>query len=161
MAGDGGLSAYEKQPAIQNTPTVDTLLCGGRRFARPDRGTGALVHSADLEPALGVTRNSWNLRITVGKLAASILAPRPTSRAIDPATKDCSARRKSEYLQFPSSWPSISLRGCSLRVFPSLALPTSYRATFNVEGRTFEMHREFVTHIDSQICQPRLKSRLT
>jgi hypothetical protein len=43
-------------------------------------------------PALGLTRNPRNLRITVGKLAASILAPRPSSRAVDHATKDCNAR---------------------------------------------------------------------
>jgi hypothetical protein len=46
---------------------------------------------------------------------------------------------------------------------PSLAIDNaafSYRATFNVEGRTLKMHREFVSHIDSQICQPTLEAQI-
>jgi uncharacterized protein DUF3857/transglutaminase superfamily protein len=36
----------------------------------------------------------------------------------------------------------------------------SYRATFKVEGRTFKMHREFVSHVDSQVCQPALEQQI-
>jgi hypothetical protein len=36
----------------------------------------------------------------------------------------------------------------------------SYRATFKVEGRTFKMHHEFVSHIDSQVCQPALEQQI-
>jgi hypothetical protein len=65
---------------------------------------------------LGITRNPWNLRITVGKLAASILARRPASLAIDDATKDCGARAHIRIPPISIVTGVILLRGCSLRV---------------------------------------------
>jgi Asp-tRNA(Asn)/Glu-tRNA(Gln) amidotransferase A subunit family amidase len=61
MAGDGGLSAHEKQPAIENTPMVDKLLAAG-----------AILHAQTAAPELcfipptwsrlcGVTRKPWSL----------------------------------------------------------------------------------------------------
>ncbi len=36
----------------------------------------------------------------------------------------------------------------------------SYHATFKVEGRTFKIHREFVSHVDSEVCQPGLEKQI-
>jgi hypothetical protein len=36
----------------------------------------------------------------------------------------------------------------------------SYRATFEIEGRTFKMHREFVSRVAGQTCQPELEAQI-
>ena len=36
----------------------------------------------------------------------------------------------------------------------------SYRTTFKVEGRTFKIDREFVSHVDSEVCQPALEAQI-
>ena len=36
----------------------------------------------------------------------------------------------------------------------------SYQATFRVEGRTLTAHREFVSHVDHQTCDPTIKSKI-
>ena len=36
----------------------------------------------------------------------------------------------------------------------------SYRATFEIEGRTFKMHREFISRVAGQTCQPELEAQI-
>jgi transglutaminase-like putative cysteine protease len=36
----------------------------------------------------------------------------------------------------------------------------SYRATFEIEGRTFKMHREFISRVAGQTCQPGLEAQI-
>jgi len=36
----------------------------------------------------------------------------------------------------------------------------TYRATFKVEGRTLKVHREFVSRVDHQTCQPELEAQM-
>lgn len=36
----------------------------------------------------------------------------------------------------------------------------SYQATFRVEGRTLTAHREFVSHVDHQTCDPAIESKI-
>jgi hypothetical protein len=77
---------------------------GARRAARPDRGAGALFHSADLEPAVGRHRNPWNLPITVGNwphprvLGGSRAAP--TSGAIGQQLKIVASLRPTGFAVF-------------------------------------------------------------
>jgi hypothetical protein len=37
----------------------------------------------------------------------------------------------------------------------------SYNATFQVEGRTLRIHREFVSRIPGQVCQPELEAQIS
>ena len=39
-------------------------------------------------------------------------------------------------------------------------LAFTYRATFKVEGRTLKMHREFVSRVAGQVCEPGLEARI-
>jgi hypothetical protein len=76
MAGDGELNAHKRQPG--DIPVVDKLLAAG-----------AVSFRWTWSPAFGRHPESLESADHLGKLAASILARRPISRAIDPATKDC------------------------------------------------------------------------
>jgi hypothetical protein len=61
---------------------------GGRLAARPDQTAPRFCFiPPDLEPGLWASPAIPESALTVGKLAAFILARRPTSRAIDPQLK--------------------------------------------------------------------------
>jgi hypothetical protein len=88
MAGDGELNAHKRQPG--DIPVVDKLLAAGAVLhAQTKRHRSTVSFRWTWSPAFGRHPESLESADPLGKLAASILARRPISRAIDPATKDC------------------------------------------------------------------------
>jgi hypothetical protein len=51
MSSDRSKNQYIITRLRRSAPQLSTRCCGGRRAARPDRGTGAPFHSADLDSA--------------------------------------------------------------------------------------------------------------
>jgi hypothetical protein len=91
MAGDDELNAHKRQPG--DIRAVDKLLAAGAVLhAQTKRHRSSVSFRWTWSPAFGRHPESLESADHLGKLAASILARRPISRAIDPATKDCNAR---------------------------------------------------------------------
>jgi hypothetical protein len=70
-AGEGGLSAHKGQPGDREHPAVDKLLAAGAVLRAQTTAPEFYFIPLSWSRLWGVTRNPWNLRITVGGYSGS------------------------------------------------------------------------------------------